>query len=83
MKQICLEPYKPKNIETTMASGTSCGVGDIYYHQDGGVRITYWKCKSIWGRIMFLLRGKIELKQICDCMVPQAICINNPESQNA
>lgn len=50
MKQICLEPYKPKNIETTMASGTSCGVGDIYYHQDGGVRITYWKCKSIWGR---------------------------------
>lgn len=80
MKQIQLTPYKPKHIETTIAGGAGCG--DIYYHQDGGVKITYWKCKSWLGRLLFLLNGKLELKQITNRLCPQAICINNPESQD-
>ncbi len=80
IKQIQLTPYKPKNIETTMAGGET--YGDIYYHQNGGVKITYWKCKSFFGRLLFLFNGKIELKQICTKLFPQAICINNPESNN-
>jgi hypothetical protein len=84
MKQIQLEPYVPKQIETVVARKEGCG--DLPYHQADEGRITYWKCKSILGRLLFLFNGKIELKmeiygiEDSDRMPPVALCINSPES---
>lgn len=73
MNLINLEPIEKKK-HNTIYKGSGCG--DLPVHKDGGVNHTWWKCKSIKARIIFLFCGEIHLQQISDKVVPTAIGID-------
>jgi hypothetical protein len=80
MKQIQLDPYKPKHIECKVAGGPGRFL-PLPYCQFGGERITYWKCRSLIGRLLFLWHGRVELKQLTtQLQLPTAVCINKTET---